>query len=72
MAKERWTHSNTTVYNIGYHIIWCPKYRRKVLQSPVYDKLEVLLREKADERGCRHCGLVATMSNHVDISPRIS
>lgn len=51
MAKERWTHSNTTVYNIGYHIIWCPKYRRKVLQFPVSDRLEVLLREKADELG---------------------
>ena len=24
---ERWTHSNTTVFNIAYHIIWCPKYR---------------------------------------------
>ncbi|GAA5263212.1 IS200/IS605 family transposase [Methanocalculus sp. MC3] len=51
MAKERWTHSDTTVYNIGYHIIWCPKYRRKVLESPVSDRLEVLLREKADEIG---------------------
>lgn len=51
MVKERWTHSNTTVYNIGYHIIWCPKYRRKVLHPPVSDRLEVLLREKADEIG---------------------
>lgn len=49
MAKDRWTHSNTTVYNIGYHIIWCPKYRRKVLQSPVSERLSVLLMEKADE-----------------------
>lgn len=49
MAKDRWTHSNTTVYNIGYHIIWCPKYRRKVLQSPVLERLSVLLMEKADE-----------------------
>jgi len=49
MVKERWTCSNTTVYNIGYHIIWCPKYRRKVLQFPVSDKLEILLKEKADE-----------------------
>ena len=54
MVKERWTHSNTTVYNIGYHIIWCPKYRRKVLQFPVSDRLEVLLRERADEIGGCH------------------
>lgn len=51
MAKERWTHSDTTVYNIGYHIIWCPKYRRRVLESPVSDRLEFLLREKANEIG---------------------
>lgn len=51
MAKERWTHSDTTVYNIGYHIIWCPKYRRKVLQSPISERLKVLLKEKADEIG---------------------
>ncbi len=51
MPKDRWTHSNTTVYNVGYHIIWCPKYLRKVLQPPVSDRLEVLLREKASEIG---------------------
>lgn len=49
MTKERWTHSNTTVYNIGYHIIWCPKYRRKVLQGHIADRLKDLLNEKADE-----------------------
>ncbi len=51
MAKERWTHSDTTVYNIGYHLIWCPKYRRKVLTSPVSERLSILLLEKADEIG---------------------
>jgi putative transposase len=49
MTKERWTHSNTTVYNIGYHIIWCPKYRRKVLQGYIADRLKDLLNEKAAE-----------------------
>ncbi|WP_346865235.1 IS200/IS605 family transposase, partial [Methanocalculus sp. MSAO_Arc2] len=49
--KERWTHSDTTVYNIGYHLIWCPKYRRKVLTSPVSERLSILLLEKADEIG---------------------
>lgn len=49
MPTERWTHSNTTIYNIGYHIIWCPKYRRKVLVSPVSDRLKELLLKKAQE-----------------------
>ena len=51
MSKERWTHSNTTVYNLGYHIIWCPKYRRKVLQPPISDRLEFLLKDKAYDIG---------------------
>ena len=49
MAKDRWTHSNTTVYNIGYHIIWCPKYRRKVLVGDVEARLKELLLKKAEE-----------------------
>ncbi|EHQ34725.1 IS200/IS605 family transposase [Methanoplanus limicola] len=47
--KERWTHANTCVYNIGYHIIWCPKYRRNVLQPDVAVRLKELLHEKASD-----------------------
>lgn len=28
---NRWKTSTTAVYNISYHVIWCPKYRRPVL-----------------------------------------
>jgi putative transposase len=49
MAHERWTHGNTVVYNLGYHLIWCPKYRRKVLVDKVEKRLIELLKEKADE-----------------------
>lgn len=51
MVSTRWTHSNTTVYNIGYHIIWCPKYRRKVLTDEVELRLKELLNFKATELG---------------------
>lgn len=51
MVTGRWTHSNNTVYNIGYHIIWCPKYRRKVLVGEVENRLKQLLLEKAKEIG---------------------
>ena len=36
------------VFNLKYHIVWCPKYRRPVLDDDVAARLEVLLREKAD------------------------
>lgn len=51
MVSTRWTHSTTTVYNIGYHIIWCPKYRRKVLVDAVEEMLKLLLYKKAYEIG---------------------
>ena len=51
MTNERWTTSNKAVYNIGYHLIWCPKYRRKVLVGQVEIRLKELLIEKAKELG---------------------
>ncbi len=51
MATERWTTSNKAVFNIGYHLIWCPKYRRKVLVGDVEIRLKQLLTDKANEIG---------------------
>jgi putative transposase len=51
MNNERWTTSNKAVYNLGYHLIWCPKYRRKVLVGDVEQRLKALLFEKADQIG---------------------
>jgi putative transposase len=45
----RWKHSNTTIYNLGYHLVWCPKYRRKVLVKEVETHLKQLLHQKATE-----------------------
>lgn len=51
MASERWKHDKSVVYNLGYHIIWCPKYRRAVLTGEVEQRLKELLIEKANELG---------------------
>jgi len=51
MENKRWTTSNKAVYNLGYHIIWCPKYRRKLLTNSVETRLKELLYQKADELG---------------------
>ena len=48
---NRWTHSNKAVFNIGYHLIWCPKYRRPVLTGEVEQRLKALLNLKAGEIG---------------------
>ena len=49
MNGKRWTKSKTVVYNIGYHLIWCSKYRRKVLTGDVETRLKELLAEKAGQ-----------------------
>lgn len=45
-------HNNTSIVNINYHLIWCPKYRRKVLVNGVDDRLKVVLCEIAKEMDC--------------------
>lgn len=49
MNGKRWKRSTATVYNIGYHFIWCPKYRRKVLVGEIVDRLRNLLLQKASK-----------------------
>ena len=51
-SKDRWKNSNTSVYNLGYHIIWCPKYRRKVLIDEVEERLKELIYNKCNELEC--------------------
>jgi putative transposase len=47
--KKRWKTSRTTVHNLSYHLLWCPKYRRPVLVDEVAERLRQLLEEKAEQ-----------------------
>ena len=42
--------SNNIVYYCKYHIVWCPKYRRKVLVDKVAVRLENRICETAAEK----------------------
>jgi putative transposase len=44
-----YTHEQQSVHLIVYHIIWCPKRRRKVLQGKVAERLEQIVYEVAKE-----------------------
>jgi len=37
------------VFNIKYHIVWCSKYRRKVLEGQIVTRLKELLQERSKE-----------------------
>ncbi len=45
--------SQTSVHFIGYHFVWCPKYRRKVLVGDIKKRMSELIRKKAKDLGCK-------------------
>lgn len=49
--EPRWRTSNKAVYNIGYHLIWCPKYRKPVLKGEIDSRLRELLIQRASDLG---------------------
>lgn len=52
MATEPKTRTSAgAVFSLKYHIVWCPKYRRKVLTPPIDSRLKELLTEAAAEHG---------------------
>ena len=42
-------HNVHTVYNVSYHIIWIPKYRKRILTEDVKSSLIKYLLEKASK-----------------------
>jgi len=49
--KENYTYARTCVYNINYHIVWCTKYRRKVLTPAIETRQQTILDEIGKEKG---------------------
>ena len=47
--ETRYRRNCGAVYSLKYHLVWCPKYRRPVLEGAIKRRLEKLLREKAAE-----------------------
>ena len=49
MAIKRTSHA---VYDTSYHLVWCPKYRKKIFRrGEIRERAEQLLREISDEYG---------------------
>lgn len=43
--------NNTVVYTCRYHVVFCPKYRRKVLVPPIDERLKTILAEQIERWG---------------------
>lgn len=63
MNNKRTRHS---AYNINYHFVWCPKFRRPTLVDRLATRLEELIREKTAELGGEVFNLTV-MPDHVHL-----
>lgn len=64
--NKRFKSVSHAVYNCGYHLIWCPKYRRKILIGDVEIRLKELLIEKSLEHNW-NIEKMEIMPDHVHI-----
>jgi REP-associated tyrosine transposase len=64
---SRWKVSSNTVHNVGYHIIWCSKDRRKVLVGNVESRIRDLVHEISAEIGVT-MEKMAVMPEHLHVS----
>lgn len=72
MTKYRTT--ETTVYCCRYHIIFCPKYRRKVLREPIAERFKQIVLSMQEEQNFYVLGM-EVMPDHVhmllDVDPTV-
>ena len=65
---------HSIVYSCQYHVIFCPKYRRPVLEEAVAQRLKEMVLEKQDEYGYAVMSM-EIMPEHVhllmDVDPRV-
>ena len=59
-------HTNKTVYSAKYHLIWCPKYRRRVLIAQVETRLKEIIGDVVATVGGTVIGL-EVMPDHVHL-----
>jgi len=76
MAKQReFKSNNNVVYSCTYHVVFCPKYRRKVLVNGVDERLKAIIRQVADETQSEVLEL-EVMPDHVhllcEVAPQFS
>ena len=64
MAEVR--SNNNIIYRCVYHVVWCAKYRRPVIEGAVDARLKQIIREVCAERECNIIE-VETMPDHVHL-----
>ena len=72
--KKEYHSNGHYIYSCQYHIIFCPKYRRKVLREKIANRLKEIILEKQEEFSYSVIEM-EVMLDHVhlllDINPKI-
>lgn len=63
--------SRSATYNLGYHIIFCPKYRRRVLVGEIEVRLKEVIHEVALENDWQIATL-EVMPDHVHVFVKVT
>ncbi len=60
-------YGRTCVYNVNYHIVWSTKYRRKVLNNKIEQRLKEILFEVAKIKGFEIEEIEVGQKDHVHV-----
>ncbi len=66
MSKPAYRTSRNVAYSSKYHLVWCPKYRRRVLVGAVETRLCEIIRQVCAEHDAEIIGL-EIMPDHVHL-----
>ena len=66
MSIPRYRRLRGSVSTITYHLVFCPKFRRKVLVGAVASRFEELAKERLGALGCALIA-IETMPDHVHL-----
>jgi putative transposase len=58
--------NSNVVFQCAFHVVWCPKYRRRVLGGRIEERLKQIVREVVEEKGAWLVAL-EVMPDHVHL-----
>ncbi len=66
MGELRYKSHKNVSYSCKYHVVWCPKYRRKVLTEAITKRLTTIMNEVCQEHQAEVLSL-EVMPDHVHL-----
>ena len=66
MSRMSYKSNKNVLYSCKYHVVWCPKYRRKVLVEPIDARLKQIIEEVCQEHNFEILSM-EVMPDHVHL-----